>query len=588
MLEHLKKYGEQVGLEPEPGFKVKYMKWAIVCGRDGRYLSVAQLGDTSLGKKNPGMKFNKAPNLTQPQMVSGPANCRHFLTDALSVVTLLGNKKPGPNDLAKHEFFKDLLRQAAGEVPELEGLAQMLDNPGTLEAINQDLEQSGAKPNESATFQVGDAFPLNSGSWHDWWNQWWPENCPLKLGEEPMVDFLSGRQSLPLLSHYKISGLAGVGGQPTGDALASFDKEAFQSYGLAASANAAFSAQSAIAYAEPLNHLIRETGRVLAGASVVHWFKERLKNEEDDLFPTVFDGEENDARQAQAKARKLLDAVRTGKRPDLAGNRYYAMILSGAAGRVMLRGWMEGSFEDLAASIVAWFTQLAMVRLDSGEPGKDPKLIAVLGSTVRALDDIAPPQVAGLYRCAIDRRQPFPRWALAKTVIRSRADVLRGESPRYTCLGLIKASLQRNFPDKGGKQLAPHLNEDHPEPAYQCGRLMAVYAALQRSALGDVGAGVVQRFYAAASITPALILGRLARLSQFHLNKLDGGLPHWYESLLASIWDRIDQEIPATLDLEEQGLFALGYYQQLAEMRRPKKKVEEATQTPETESADKE
>jgi CRISPR-associated protein Csd1 len=117
---------------------------------------------------------------------------------------------------------------------------------------------------------------------------------------------------------------------------------------------------------------------------------------------------------------------------------------------------------------------------------------------------------------------------------------------------------------------------------------MAVYAALQRSALGDVGAGVVQRFYAAASTTPALVLGRLARLSQFHLNKLDGGLTYWYESLLASIWERIEHLIPATLDLEEQGLFALGYYQQMAEMRRPKKKAGEAAESPDTESADKE
>ncbi|MCF8098789.1 MAG: type I-C CRISPR-associated protein Cas8c/Csd1 [Desulfarculaceae bacterium] len=587
MLEHLKKYGEQVGLEPEPGFKVKHVKWAIVCDPGGRYLGVSQLGDAKQGKRNAGLEFKKAPDLTQPQMVSGPDNCRHFLADALSVVTLLGISKPGPNDLAKHEFFKDLLRQVAGQAPELEGLAQMLDDPSTLEAISRDLEQGGAKTNDSVTFQVGDGFPLNSQSWHRWWRGWWQEHCPLKLDQKPMVDFLSGREAPPLLSHYKISGLAGVGGQPTGDALASFDKEAFQSYGLAASANAAFSAESAIAYAEPLNHLIRETGRVVAGVRIVHWFKECLEHpEEEDPFAWLFEGDPGEARQAQAQARGLLDSIRTGKREKLGRNHFYAMTLSGAAGRVMLRDWMEGSFQELAASIDTWFDQLSMVRLDSGELGKAPKLIAVLAATVRDLDEINPPQVVTLYRGALNRRLPLPRWALAKTVLRARADVLRGESPRYTRMGLIKACLQRNPKAKGGEQLSPYLNEDHPEPAYQCGRLMAVYAALQRSALGDVGAGVVQRFYAAASATPALVLGRLARLSQFHLNKLDGG--YWYESLLASIWERIDHQIPATLDLEEQGLFALGYYQQMAEMRRPKKKAGEAAEAPDTESADKE
>ena len=112
--------------------------------------------------------------------------------------------------------------------------------------------------------------------------------------------------------------------------------------------------------------------------------------------------------------------------------------------------------------------------------------------------------------------------------------------------------------------MRPYLNEDHPNPAYHCGRLMAVYADLQFAALGDVGAGVVQRYYAAASATPALILGRLSRGSQFHLNKLEGGLAHWYEQRLASIWGSLKDEAPKILTLEEQSLFALGYYQQKA------------------------
>ncbi len=114
------------------------------------------------------------------------------------------------------------------------------------------------------------------------------------------------------------------------------------------------------------------------------------------------------------------------------------------------------------------------------------------------------------------------------------------------------------------EDVAPYLNENHPHPAYQCGRLMAVLAKLQRSALGDVGAGIVQRYYAAASSTPALVLGRLTRTSQAHLNKLQPGHAHWYENIIACIWGRIKDYVPATLTLEEQTLFALGYYHQIA------------------------
>jgi CRISPR-associated protein Csd1 len=92
-----------------------------------------------------------------------------------------------------------------------------------------------------------------------------------------------------------------------------------------------------------------------------------------------------------------------------------------------------------------------------------------------------------------------------------------------------------------------------------------VLAYIQWKALGDVGAGVVQRYYAAASATPALVLGRLTRTAQFHLDKIaDKGIRLGLDKRLAEIWSRIQDRVPATLTLEQQSLFALGYYQQKA------------------------
>ena len=147
-------------------------------------------------------------------------------------------------------------------------------------------------------------------------------------------------------------------------------------------------------------------------------------------------------------------------------------------------------------------------------------------------------------------------------------------------MGLIKAYHVRKNRRKGGEtvanQLAPVLNENHPSPAYQCGRLLAVLSRLQQRALDSVGAGVVERYYAAASSTPALVLGRLTRTSQFHLNKLDPGLARWWEDRITDIWSRLGSSIPVTLSLEEQSLFALGYYQQLAEMRKTSRSKDES------------
>ena len=119
--------------------------------------------------------------------------------------------------------------------------------------------------------------------------------------------------------------------------------------------------------------------------------------------------------------------------------------------------------------------------------------------------------------------------------------------------------------------MTTYLNPNHPNPAYHCRRLLAVLADLQRAALGNVGTGVVQRYYAAASQTPGLILGRLASNARNHLGKLDGGLPFWYENEIASVLSKLGDAAPRILDLEGQGLFALGYYQQLAALRSGKK-----------------
>lgn len=126
------------------------------------------------------------------------------------------------------------------------------------------------------------------------------------------------------------------------------------------------------------------------------------------------------------------------------------------------------------------------------------------------------------------------------------------------------------------QQIGPYLSEDHPNPAYHCGRLLAVLAKLQRTALPGVEAGVVQRYYAAASATPALVLGRLVRTSNFHMNKIESkGLVHWYENVIADIWTRISEKVPSTLSLEDQTTFALGYYQQLASMNKKQTKPDE-------------
>lgn len=113
------------------------------------------------------------------------------------------------------------------------------------------------------------------------------------------------------------------------------------------------------------------------------------------------------------------------------------------------------------------------------------------------------------------------------------------------------------------------LEPEHPAPAYHCGRLLAVIESVQRAALPNVSATIVDRYYGSASSTPAVVFGALLRGAQPHLARLERDRPGAYAGLqrrLEEVCARIG-EWPATLALKEQALFSLGYYHQRAHDR---------------------
>jgi len=590
MLDLLLKYAQDRNLVVEPGFAPKSARWAIDCDREGRTVSLLPLGD---GRQ--GQPFGRCPDLP-PQVVAAGGKERrcHFLIEAAQVVALY---KPKPEEKAKteskHRFFVELLRRASSAMPDLAVFASTLEDEKHLASIQAQFEAQKARPTDKVTLSMEQQFVVDSEAWHDWWRGTYREligreeadgaDSPAAL----MRCFATGDLTAPLLTHDKIDGLSDLGSSSFGDPLICFDKCAFRSFGLGQGANAAVSAGAGAAYCAAMNHLVKHHGKRLGGPTVVHWFAEKVRPEEDPLA-WLEDPPEQKEVSAQARAAKLLDAIRTGERADLAGNHYYALTLSGGMSRVMVRDWMDGQFEELASSVASWFSDLALSNLWGSGEAKDPSLERLVTALLpprpdrQKYADWVKPMGAErlhLWHAALKKR-PLTHGALARLVVLNarfhqtgKLEEALGEktdksnraftlSLLYARMALMKAYHLRN--PKGGSPIMLYLNENHPHPAYHCGRLMAVYADLQYAAQGDVGAGVIQRYYAAASATPGLILGRLARLSKFHLGKLDPGLAHWYDSRIADIWARIQDEPPTVLTLEAQSLFALGHYQQMA------------------------
>jgi CRISPR-associated protein Csd1 len=585
MLNQLVEYARRNIAGSEPGFTTRTVKWLAEISGDGRFVSIIPLGEEKKGEQT-----SKCPEMHN--MTAGGR--AHFLVETLQTVALLckpneqGKKIVSSKE--KQTFFIQMVNAAAEEAETLWPLARFLADEEQLAMLYERLVEEKAKPTDWLRWRVAGIDPIQQSQVLDWWRAWRASelgdrsnpavkpkrgekvaNLADDVASRAMVCFLSGEMLVPLATQPKITGLSGVGGLGTGDVMAGFDKAAFCSFGLEQASNASMGEKPTRQYVDALNHLIRTHSRKLANTLVVHWFKEAVQPEDD---PLAFLYEPPDLTEAaaQASARQILESLRKGQRPVPCNNRYFSMTISGASGRVMVRDWMEGRFEELVARIEQWFSDLEIVAQYNGGLARDPRFNDVCISLIRRdetksysenLKKLPAPTATTLWRVALVGL-PIPQPLIAQALGRFRTDLIDDKPFNHARMGLIKAYFIR----KGGNHnMTAYLNKEHPEPAYQCGRLLAMLASLQRSALGDVGAGVVQQYYVAASQTPGLTLGRLVANAKNHLGKLEGGLAFWYEGQIADIMSRIQDRIPATLDLEKQSLFALGYYQQIAANR---------------------
>ena len=97
--------------------------------------------------------------------------------------------------------------------------------------------------------------------------------------------------------------------------------------------------------------------------------------------------------------------------------------------------------------------------------------------------------------------------------------------------------------------------------------MFAVYERVQHTTLGTVNASIRDRYFGAASATPATVFPLLARKCAHHLATLHRAerrrrLAHWYEREIDSILEGVGTAFPRSLRLADQGRFALGYHHQ--------------------------
>lgn len=346
----------------------------------------------------------------------------------------------------------------------------------------------------------------------------------------------------------------------TGAKLVAYDKEPFSSHHLDQGANAPVSELAALKYVAALKHLIEKEGErrrsaMLLDSETLVLFWTREESAAPKLLLSLFDAPP----KAQEGAESLASVWRGVRPTTFNPTPFYAMTISPNAARIVIRDWFETTADAIKKNLDQWFDDLHLGE-EQVEPMPLVKMLRALQATPDAQNDRRglPPNLATrVFRAAV-QGSSLPISLLAAALGRLRLPPRDREDARFVLrarVGIIKAVLTRQ-----GKEIRVALDENNNDTPYLLGRLFAVLENLQGRALGDINATIRDRYFGSASATPALVFPRLLRVSMHHAAKVDN---RWPEPLKARILDKLPaQRFPAVFDLNEQGLFAIGYYHQ--------------------------
>jgi len=595
ILQALWELAQRERLVEDPDYEWRPLAWIIHLGADGSYLGLTGTHSAATnepGKKSlrPEPKAFRLPRRLPSRSGSNPPP--EFLADnALYVLGLnTKDKQTTPEKAAiRTRAFRNYVAECAQATGDAGARAVVAflgaQSAGKIE-VTLPIETLS---NEIFGFALSPDFDQlisDRPAVEAWWRSKRHEPAPDGLhGSRCLV---SGSTGLAAEKHPKIKNLPG--GNTSGAALISFNKSAFESYGWVENANALISRDASEACGAALNRLLAEMpvdpskpGYTLAkrnfrlsGDTVVcYWASESSADSFLDIFESLL-------RSQPESVAELYRSIWRGIPVKIENPaRFYALTISGAEGRAVVRDWLESTVSKVASHLAAHFADLTIERLTpTSKKGSLPPHFP-LRQLAESLcpggkgNSIPPPLVTQLFESAMNGT-PYDFTVLQRAIERTRAEIAKDEWLDLCRLdaraALIKAFLNRRkraHPETTHYQeIQPVLDPTNESPGYLLGQLMAVLERAQQLAM-DANATIVDRYFSGASAAPRSVFVRLLKNSQHHLRKVEddppkAGMVFLLKRMIDAIADRFhpgSNGFPARLSIEQQGLFVLGYHQ---------------------------
>lgn len=596
ILQELAGLARREGLVEDPDYEPKPVRWTIAIGSGGKFLgTLLEVSEDDHGKSRP--KVRQVPR--SPVRTSGSA--ANFLVDKAEYA--LGfDPDDNPKKLKKlaiHramfvEYVESALVLAPGDPGLLALLAFLRDDSSVSAAVEE--VRGRAAANDLFAFRYRDGDDIAMVHDRDAVRAAWKTlRHPSSPGEVHRAECLvCGVKSIPV-GHPMVKRVPG--GSTSGISFTSANAPAFESYGLEGNQSTPICRSCADSYGTALNRLFhpqytapngdllnRRSFKLADDTAVIYWASGAAEHS---FVNELGDLEFYDADHAG----RLFAAVHSGKSVTLDDpTPFHALVVSGAQGRATIRRYYQTTVGKLAGNLQLYFEDIHVVKRFPNSPDHPALSWLVRSLAPQGKYENVTPDLAGRLIVAIFDGSPFPTSVLAAAIgrIRSEPENPNKGQAKHTRerMALIRATLNRQLrprhadqPDAASprirslitREITPMLDPSCKNNAYCLGRLFAVLEKLQADAIGSPGSTITDRFYGAASATPAAVFASLLRKAQHHTAKL-GGV--FYPKMIQEILDLLEpgNAFPTTLGLEEQGLFALGFYHQKASLWRGKEK----------------
>lgn len=366
-------------------------------------------------------------------------------------------------------------------------------------------------------------------------------------------------ESAPIARLHNV--VKGVNAKPS--PFTSVNLAAFESYGKEQGFIFPVGEQAMFEYTTALNTLLSGDNRLRIGDVTAVCWSEKPTPLETHL-PIMLSGSKDNPDAHIGEVKALYSSLYNGKyREPNAKDKFYLLGLSPNSARIVVRFWHETTVAELSENLAKWYDDLKMVRNEKGKY-PDPEFMPLprlLGNLVLdgKMENLPSDLIAQTTLAALNNR-PLSVSLLQTALRRNKAE----QKITYGRAALIKTYLNRTIRAghlKNTKELEMSLDKTREDIGYLLGRLFAVLEKIQGEANPSLNATIGDRYFGAAGSTPITVFGTLLRLSKHHLSKLNIGRRTNLEKLQQEIVAKINT-FPTHLNINQQGLFAIGYYHQ--------------------------